>query len=118
MRASRHSRPESSEARPFRQIHELVAEPTSPPGRFQIQLLQVVVAEHQQPSTCSSPAATHVSRCGTTTFGLTALRRANGVPLDEAFEEAESAWRALVSKNGSTSMGRGELLAFVREFDK
>ncbi|WP_186818669.1 hypothetical protein [Nocardia ninae] len=49
---------------------------------------------------------------------MTALRRANGVPLDEAFEEAESAWRALVSKNGSTSMGRGELLAFVREFDK
>ncbi|WP_107655765.1 hypothetical protein [Nocardia suismassiliense] len=50
--------------------------------------------------------------------GLTALRRANGVPLEEAFAEAESARRALVSKNGSTSMGRGELLAFLREFDK
>ncbi|MEU8894594.1 hypothetical protein [Nocardia sp. NPDC048505] len=50
-------------------------------------------------------------------IGLTALRRANGVPLGEAFAQAESAWRALISEKGNTTMSRSELLAFLQRFD-
>ncbi|MEV6274904.1 hypothetical protein [Nocardia sp. NPDC051832] len=49
--------------------------------------------------------------------GLTALRRANGVPLAEAFAQAEAEWRTLVSAKASTSMSRSELLAFLQKLD-
>lgn len=47
---------------------------------------------------------------------LTAILRAEGLPLDQAAFEAERRWSSARSGRNSSSFGRAELLSFLASF--
>ncbi|GAA0989614.1 hypothetical protein GCM10009555_073850 [Acrocarpospora macrocephala] len=49
---------------------------------------------------------------------LVALQRAQGVPLDQAYQFAESTYRETTSRKGGNSFGNDELLEFLRLFEQ
>lgn len=49
---------------------------------------------------------------------LVALQRAQGVPLDQAYQFAEATYRETTSRKGRNSFGNDELLEFLRLFEQ
>jgi hypothetical protein len=45
---------------------------------------------------------------------LVALLRAQGIPLDEAFERAEGLYRETIRRKGNNTFARSDLLDFLR----